>query len=183
MNAEELRTGFDRLAATVTSDADPYEAVLRRARRRRRGLLRGFGVALAVAVTTALAAPAVLTAGRPDVPPPTAPAPFEGKPVTSQWTWRLINSPTRGNLAGDRALIQDLVKEFGKTGGMANGLDLVGASPPHIKVLFAHDFSGSRFVAVAYYSASAAMLVTRTALRSEERRVGKECRSRWSPYH
>ena len=22
-----------------------------------------------------------------------------------------------------------------------------------------------------------------TALRSEERRVGKECRSRWSPYH
>src|SRR2546430_13904169 len=23
----------------------------------------------------------------------------------------------------------------------------------------------------------------RTAVRSEERRVGKECRSRWSPYH
>ena len=22
-----------------------------------------------------------------------------------------------------------------------------------------------------------------TAIRSEERRVGKECRSRWSPYH
>ena len=25
--------------------------------------------------------------------------------------------------------------------------------------------------------------VTRELLRSEERRVGKECRSRWSPYH
>ena len=25
--------------------------------------------------------------------------------------------------------------------------------------------------------------VRRPALRSEERRVGKECRSRWSPYH
>ena len=24
---------------------------------------------------------------------------------------------------------------------------------------------------------------SRTAVRSEERRVGKECRSRWSPYH
>ena len=24
---------------------------------------------------------------------------------------------------------------------------------------------------------------TATVLRSEERRVGKECRSRWSPYH
>ena len=27
------------------------------------------------------------------------------------------------------------------------------------------------------------VLVRRTAIRSEERRVGKECRSRWSPYH
>ena len=26
-------------------------------------------------------------------------------------------------------------------------------------------------------------LLTADALRSEERRVGKECRSRWSPYH
>ena len=25
--------------------------------------------------------------------------------------------------------------------------------------------------------------VARVHLRSEERRVGKECRSRWSPYH
>ena len=25
--------------------------------------------------------------------------------------------------------------------------------------------------------------IARTAERSEERRVGKECRSRWSPYH
>src|SRR3712207_9162554 len=28
-----------------------------------------------------------------------------------------------------------------------------------------------------------AALGVRDALRSEERRVGKECRSRWSPYH
>ena len=26
-------------------------------------------------------------------------------------------------------------------------------------------------------------LMQETVLRSEERRVGKECRSRWSPYH
>ena len=26
-------------------------------------------------------------------------------------------------------------------------------------------------------------IVRRTVTRSEERRVGKECRSRWSPYH
>ena len=27
------------------------------------------------------------------------------------------------------------------------------------------------------------LILTRTLNRSEERRVGKECRSRWSPYH
>ena len=31
-------------------------------------------------------------------------------------------------------------------------------------------------VAIDYYG-------TMTPVRSEERRVGKECRSRWSPYH
>ena len=28
-----------------------------------------------------------------------------------------------------------------------------------------------------------APLITNDGVRSEERRVGKECRSRWSPYH
>ena len=28
-----------------------------------------------------------------------------------------------------------------------------------------------------------ARIAERALLRSEERRVGKECRSRWSPYH
>ena len=28
-----------------------------------------------------------------------------------------------------------------------------------------------------------AIVVTLSTVRSEERRVGKECRSRWSPYH
>ena len=30
---------------------------------------------------------------------------------------------------------------------------------------------------------SSSMNVEKDRLRSEERRVGKECRSRWSPYH
>ena len=32
-------------------------------------------------------------------------------------------------------------------------------------------------------SAALAARGKKTLLRSEERRVGKECRSRWSPYH
>ena len=39
-------------------------------------------------------------------------------------------------------------------------------------------------VGVASYALAAKLAAMRAALgRSEERRVGKECRSRWSPYH
>ena len=33
------------------------------------------------------------------------------------------------------------------------------------------------------YLADSEFLIMPTYYRSEERRVGKECRSRWSPYH
>jgi len=41
------------------------------------------------------------------------------------------------------------------------------------------DDDGARVVSVGYL----ALAPTLGAARSEERRVGKECRSRWSPYH
>ena len=37
--------------------------------------------------------------------------------------------------------------------------------------------------AVAAQNFTAETKATRKPMRSEERRVGKECRSRWSPYH
>ena len=37
--------------------------------------------------------------------------------------------------------------------------------------------------ALAAVSASTSLINLLIAFRSEERRVGKECRSRWSPYH
>src|SRR2546430_10190115 len=37
--------------------------------------------------------------------------------------------------------------------------------------------------AAAYWPARRAARLNPIATRSEERRVGKECRSRWSPYH
>src|SRR2546430_17012560 len=36
---------------------------------------------------------------------------------------------------------------------------------------------------VTYIRAYSGMLKAGSYIRSEERRVGKECRSRWSPYH
>src|SRR3712207_8387663 len=36
---------------------------------------------------------------------------------------------------------------------------------------------------VAIQAAIGSKIIARESVRSEERRVGKECRSRWSPYH
>ena len=42
---------------------------------------------------------------------------------------------------------------------------------------------GTNTTQVATTAFSAAAIAVETAARTEERRVGKECRSRWSPYH
>src|SRR5256884_3993148 len=47
-----------------------------------------------------------------------------------------------------------------------------------------HRQQGHQHRQIALKRCAAKMLVHRAkAIRSEERRVGKECRSRWSPYH
>ena len=38
-------------------------------------------------------------------------------------------------------------------------------------------------VALLFTTLTTSVSYTFTTARSEERRVGKECRSRWSPYH
>ena len=45
------------------------------------------------------------------------------------------------------------------------------------------DLNGSEVLAVPIMSAKDQVLIQSDTVRSEERRVGKECRSRWSPYH
>ena len=44
-------------------------------------------------------------------------------------------------------------------------------------------YSGMQFLATAVLGRLSDRVGRRPILRSEERRVGKECRSRWSPYH
>src|SRR2546429_7760013 len=45
------------------------------------------------------------------------------------------------------------------------------------------DAGGVNPIFLSTLSSQAANYPNQTQLRSEERRVGKECRSRWSPYH
>ena len=42
---------------------------------------------------------------------------------------------------------------------------------------------GDHFVRIMIQCLVSVGVIILSALRSEERRVGKECRSRWSPYH
>ena len=70
-------------------------------------------------------------------------------------------------------------------------MDLIKASPAadierNIKALMGQTFNKLELVSREEFDIQAALLQSlqaRVQLRSEERRVGKECRSRWSPYH
>ncbi|MEV4626800.1 hypothetical protein AB0J90_10995 [Micromonospora sp. NPDC049523] len=142
MSVDELRAGFRRLTDPVLPSEDPYGEVLRRARSRRRTRFAGFGVAGAALLALVLSGPAVVgVGGWPDAPP------SEGYPVESDWTWRLIDSPTRGNLAGDTGLVADLTRTLAAESAL-----------PRVKVLFVHDFARSRVALVADYSDAAASL-------------------------
>ena len=54
----------------------------------------------------------------------------------------------------------------------------------NIRVLFAEQDNPTGFVQTLVHETGVRTYsLTHIVLRSEERRVGKECRSRWSPYH
>src|ERR1043166_10302861 len=57
-----------------------------------------------------------------------------------------------------------------------------GLAPGHYAV-FATNFGAPQNVVNELYSDPVTFDVVDSDVRSEERRVGKECRSRWSPYH
>ena len=45
------------------------------------------------------------------------------------------------------------------------------------------DAKSDKFWDIDFEGTTQTVVYGKTVLRSEERRVGKECRSRWSPYH
>src|SRR3712207_7363073 len=75
---------------------------------------------------------------------------------------------------------EDGIRDIGVTGVQTCALPIFGTPwvlvPPHPGITSAMGLLATdmvyEYVATAYQR-----------LRSEERRVGKECRSRWSPYH
>src|SRR5256885_17162208 len=66
-----------------------------------------------------------------------------------------------------------------------HGADLVGAAHGGAEKAQAHGLAHDQaeFLRVQRHLGALFHAEGRQAQRSEERRVGKECRSRWSPYH
>ena len=70
------------------------------------------------------------------------------------------------------------IDNFTRTGNLYLGLDLQGG----MQVLLEADVEAGTTVSPEQMETARTILENRRS-RSEERRVGKECRSRWSPYH
>src|SRR2546430_12666857 len=71
-------------------------------------------------------------------------------------------------------------------GEMAQGLVSVAGRRVDDEVALVAEKARAKLFVFAELSGTHGAIVTRRSLastRSEERRVGKECRSRWSPYH
>src|SRR2546425_5411377 len=86
----------------------------------------------------------------------------------------------------ERARLAELTSEVGialtQAGGLRETLQLcVEALVRHLDVAFARIWTLNEATSTLELQASAGMYTH--VDRSEERRVGKECRSRWSPYH
>jgi hypothetical protein len=143
MNVEELRDGFERLTAEVLPVPDPYGRLLRRSRRRRMGRV-GALVAGATAAVAAVAGGAVALQGAGG-----AEDAFPGWPITSDWTGRLIDSPTRGSLAGDAGFVRDL---------LSVSRPFAPGPLGRAKVLFAGDVGANRLALIADYADGHAVL-------------------------
>ncbi|MEO3775516.1 hypothetical protein ABGB16_01430 [Micromonospora sp. B11E3] len=157
MSVDELRAGLARIAAGVVPDEDPYGRLLRHARRRWRRRFAGYGAAVAALLVAALAGPATLgAAGLPWGPDDRRPG--GGYPVDSPWTWRLLDSPPRGSLAGDANLVAELTRVFGAARDEFGMAEL-----PTVRILWIDESAGFRQLVVAYHSDDSAALVTREA--------------------
>src|SRR5260370_8260750 len=86
-----------------------------------------------------------------------------------------------------------LHRRLGKDEARAQAVEMLARvgmpRPGQIIDRYAHQLSGGQrqraTIALALVLHPSLLIADEptTALRSEERRVGKECRSRWSPYH
>ncbi|WP_433615798.1 hypothetical protein ACQP2P_12760 [Dactylosporangium sp. CA-139114] len=150
---ERLREEMARSVAGVRPAPDPFGRLLRR---RRRGLRRWAGAGIGAVVVATLLGTQALTASGPSPAPAPAPSYFTPAVGLDRWSRQVIDAPTRGNLAGERGLVEALRTAL--DGARARWA--VDPALDRVKVLFlALDDDGERSFGAAYYNDERAMYV------------------------
>ncbi|MGC4807101.1 hypothetical protein [Micromonospora sp. DT233] len=155
--ADEIRQALTRLAEPVVPGPDPYQRLLvrvRRRRRRRTAVACVAGLAVVAMALPVLGAAGRLTTSGVASPPPAAGTYQPASRVEEPMVRQLLDSPTRGNLAGDEALIADLQRRY----RAARAELLVDPALHEVRVLLAHDAPNARIVVVAFLDDSHALL-------------------------
>jgi hypothetical protein len=147
-NLDEWRASFERVTAGVVPIEDPYGRLTVRHRRRLRNRIAQVLAVIAAAAAVAVIAPFALQPATPRL---------DSYPVDSEWTWKNLRAPTRGNLPADFAL--QVAATF------ARGREGLGIDPSltKTKVLFAYGYPQMRQVVVAFYNETRAAVISRAA--------------------
>src|SRR3989454_11224495 len=97
----------------------------------------------------------------------------------------MIRRPPRSTLFPYTTLFRSLVQRALEGATKRASGDLIVAAVRRLAVDLGHarDALGSTASPAELTAGAAALRAGASQARSEERRVGKECRSRWSPYH
>src|SRR5256885_15863715 len=100
----------------------------------------------------------------------------------------MIRRPPRSTLFPYTTLFRSVyvsVSGFGQTGPLAHrpAYDIIVQAMSGLMEATGEPDGAPTVVGEAVSDVVAGLFASWATLRSEERRVGKECRSRWSPYH
>ena len=113
-------------------------------------------------------------------------APAEKSPLFQKIDEALMNKVALFNNSyaryAARAMLATLFLTLGTAAAFGTALEAEKIAPGSGKFTFAFMFSWS-LVMIIFMGAELGTSNMLFMTRSEERRVGKECRSRWSPYH
>jgi hypothetical protein len=156
---------FERTARTMVPAPAPMTRLT--ARRRRFRARRLIGTASVLVVL--LGGGALAQTAAPHLP---IPGPFRipsegdvpGQEIRSEWTRRLIESPTRGNLATDRALVDTVTTAFGRhwygTGTRRPDRARISRDLDRVRLLFLHEAGRQRQAVAVFYNDTHAAVVS-----------------------
>lgn len=149
------RTLLGRTAMTMVAEPAP---MARLAARRRRSRVRRF-IGAASVVVLLLGGGTLAQTAAPNLPIPGLNQLLDrgmpGQEVRSEWAWRLIESPTRGNLAADRRLVDAVTAAFDEHSRGDDGSDLganISRSLDHVRLLFLHQAGARRHAVAVFYN-------------------------------